>query len=37
MNSMPKIKNINDFNTTILDNLSNVADNRAKTAINIKL
>jgi len=37
INSMPKIKNIDEFNTTILDNLSNIADRRAQTAINTKL
>lgn len=33
VNNMPSIKNVASFNTTILDNLSNIADNKMKSRL----
>ena len=33
INNMPSIKNVASFNTTILDNLSNIADNKMKSKL----
>lgn len=33
INNMPSIRNVDSFNTTILDNLSNIADNKMKSRI----